>query len=33
MGAMPVLREFMEQQSAERVSMEDTVARMNAMEL
>jgi flagellum-specific ATP synthase len=33
MRAMPVLREFLEQQSAERVSMEDTVARMSAMEL
>jgi flagellum-specific ATP synthase len=33
MRAMPVLREFLEQQSNERVSMEDTVARMNAMEL
>jgi flagellum-specific ATP synthase len=33
MRAMPVLREFLEQQSDERVSMEDTVVRMNAMEL
>ncbi|HEY6413157.1 MAG TPA: FliI/YscN family ATPase [Edaphobacter sp.] len=33
MRAMPVLREFLEQQSRERVSMEDTVARMNTMEL
>jgi flagellum-specific ATP synthase len=33
MRAMPVLREFLEQQSNERLSMEDTVARMNAMEL
>ena len=33
MRAMPVLREFLEQQSNERVSMEDTVARINAMEL
>jgi flagellum-specific ATP synthase len=31
--AMPVLREFLEQGSKERVSMEDTVARLNAMEL
>jgi flagellum-specific ATP synthase len=33
MRAMPVLREFLEQQSSERVSMEDTLARMDAMEL
>lgn len=33
MRAMPALREFLEQQSGERVSMEDTVARLNAMEL
>ena len=33
MRAMPVLREFLEQQSNERVSMKDTLARMNAMEL
>ena len=33
MRAMPVLREFLEQKSSERVTMEDTVARMNAMEL
>ena len=32
MRAMPVLREFLEQKSSERVTMEDTVARMNAME-
>jgi flagellum-specific ATP synthase len=31
--AMPLLREFLEQGSKERVSMEDTVARLNAMEL
>ena len=31
--AMPVLREFLEQQSDERVSMKETMARMNAMEL
>jgi hypothetical protein len=30
---MPVLREFLEQQSDERVSMKETMARMNAMEL
>jgi len=28
-----VLREFLEQGSRERVSMEDTLARLNAMEL
>ena len=33
MRAMPVLREFLEQGSRERVSMEDTLARLNAMEL
>jgi flagellum-specific ATP synthase len=33
MRAMPMLREFLEQSSKERVSMEDTVARLNAMEL
>jgi flagellum-specific ATP synthase len=33
MRAMPMLREFLEQGSKERVSMEDTVARLNAMEL
>jgi flagellum-specific ATP synthase len=33
MRAMPLLREFLEQGSRERVSMEDTVARLNAMEL
>jgi flagellum-specific ATP synthase len=33
MRAMPMLREFLEQGSRERVSMEDTVARLNAMEL
>jgi flagellum-specific ATP synthase len=32
MRAMPVLRAFLEQGSKERVSMEDTVARLNAME-
>jgi flagellum-specific ATP synthase len=33
MRAMPVLREFLEQGSTERVTMEETVARLNAMEL
>jgi flagellum-specific ATP synthase len=33
MRAMPMLRGFLEQGSKERVSMEDTVARLNAMEL
>jgi flagellum-specific ATP synthase len=33
MRAMPALREFLEQGSKESVSMEDTVARLNAMEL
>jgi flagellum-specific ATP synthase len=33
MRAMPVLREFLEQGSNERVSMDDTLARLNAMEL
>jgi flagellum-specific ATP synthase len=33
MRAMPVLREFLEQGSRERASMDDTVARLNAMEL
>jgi flagellum-specific ATP synthase len=33
MRAMPLLRGFLEQGSSERVSMEDTVARLNAMEL
>ena len=33
MRAMPMLREFLEQGSRERVSMDDTVARLNAMEL
>jgi flagellum-specific ATP synthase len=33
MRAMPLLREFLEQGSRERVSMEDTVAWLNAMEL
>jgi flagellum-specific ATP synthase len=33
MKAMPLLREFLEQGSRERVSMEDTVARLNAMEI
>jgi len=28
-----MMREFLEQESRERVSMEDTVARLNAMEL
>jgi flagellum-specific ATP synthase len=31
--AMPMLREFLEQMSDERVSMTETLARMNAMEL
>src|SRR5580692_5270786 len=33
MRAMPMLREFLEQGSRERVSMEDTVARLSTMEL
>lgn len=33
MRAMPVMREFLEQQSDERVSMKETLVRMNAMEL
>jgi flagellum-specific ATP synthase len=33
MRAMPLLREFLEQGSREHVSMEDTVARLNAIEL
>ncbi len=33
MRAMPMLREFMEQGSTERVTMAETVARMNAMEI
>jgi flagellum-specific ATP synthase len=33
MRAMPMMREFLEQGSKERVSMEETVARFNAMEL
>jgi flagellum-specific ATP synthase len=33
MRAMPALREFLEQGSKESVSMEDTVARLNAMEI
>jgi flagellum-specific ATP synthase len=33
MRAMPMLREFLEQGSTERMAMDDTVARMNAMEL
>ena len=32
-GAMPALRGFLEQGSGERVSMEDTIARLNAMVL
>jgi flagellum-specific ATP synthase len=32
-GAMPLLRGFLEQGSSERVSMEDTIARLNAMVL
>jgi flagellum-specific ATP synthase len=31
--AMPVLREFLEQQSHERVTLQETVARLNAMDL
>ena len=31
--AMPLLREFLEQRSDERVSMQESVARLNAMEL
>jgi flagellum-specific ATP synthase len=31
--AMPLLREFLEQQSHERVTLQETVARLNAMEL
>jgi flagellum-specific ATP synthase len=33
MRAMPVLREFLEQRSDERVTMQDSVARLNAMEM
>jgi flagellum-specific ATP synthase len=33
MRAMPMLREFLEQGSKERVSMEDTITRLDAMEL
>jgi flagellum-specific ATP synthase len=33
MSAMPVLREFLEQKSYERVSIEETLTRLNAMEL
>jgi flagellum-specific ATP synthase len=33
MRAMPMLREFLEQGSTERVTMEETVARMSGMEL
>jgi flagellum-specific ATP synthase len=33
MRAMPLLREFLEQGSSERVTMDETVARLNAMEL
>jgi len=33
MRAMPMLREFVEQRSTERVTMDETVARLNAMEL
>ncbi len=33
MRAMPLLREFLEQGSDERVTMEQTVSRLNAMEL
>jgi len=31
--AMPMLREFLEQQSDERVSMSNSIARLKAMEL
>jgi hypothetical protein len=30
---MPLLREFLEQRSDERVTMQESVARLNAMEL
>jgi hypothetical protein len=30
---MPLLREFLEQRSEERVTMQESVARLNAMEL
>jgi flagellum-specific ATP synthase len=33
MRAMPLLRKFLEQRSDQRVTMQDTVARLNAMEL
>jgi flagellum-specific ATP synthase len=33
MRAMPLLREFLEQRSDERVTMQESVARLNAMEL
>jgi flagellum-specific ATP synthase len=31
--AMPLLREFLEQRSDERVTMQESIARLNAMEL
>jgi hypothetical protein len=33
MRAMPLLREFLEQRSNERVTMEDSVARLARMEI
>jgi hypothetical protein len=30
---MPLLREFLEQRSDERVTMQESIARLNAMEL
>jgi hypothetical protein len=33
MRAMPMLREFLEQRSDERVTMHECIARLNAMEL
>jgi flagellum-specific ATP synthase len=33
MRAMPILREFLEQRSDERVTMQESIARLNAMEL
>jgi flagellar biosynthesis/type III secretory pathway ATPase len=33
MRAMPVLRAFLEQGSEERVTMQESVTRLNAMEL
>jgi flagellar biosynthesis/type III secretory pathway ATPase len=33
MRAMPLLREFLEQKSDERVTMQESVSRLNSMEL